>query len=565
MALERLVIRNFAVSRDVTIEPAPGLNVFTGETGAGKSLVVDALAFAFGARRGREVVAHGAERASVAVTLTLDAHRQTIERVVGLSGRSTARIDGGQATLEQLATLAETMVDIHGQSEQLSLLRPGVQLAALDEFADLASMRGELARLIRELRDVRRAIQELDTDARQRERLIDQLRFELEEIDAAALEPGEDERLRADHARLSNAGMLLQDVEAATEGLQGSGLDAAVAAIHDIARRDPSSSLADLAALLESTVDDLARELRRYRDTLEDDPARREAVGERLDLIARLRRKYGDTVEAILAYGREAGARLEALTGTEGSLEELRARETRLVAVAATLAAQISHARRGAASSLVAATLAELEHLAMPGAALAIGFTCSDAEGGLPVALPDYELVDAATNAEGRAAGDAHPRAFTEAGVDRVEFLASFNPGQQPRPLATVASGGEISRFLLALTTVLGAAAPPRIVVLDEVDEGVGGRAGAMVGEALRRLAGRHQVLCVTHLPQVAAYADRHFVVDKQTDGKATWSQVRQVTGEARVHELAAMLGGDTAINQQAARELLDSALTPKP
>ena len=217
-----------------------------------------------------------------------------------------------------------------------------------------------------------------------------------------------------------------------------------------------------------------------------------------------------------------------------------------------------ARARRARAGDLVRAIAAELEHLGMGGATLSVGFACEDDAEGPPASLPDYEIVITSSPLAGE--GEAHPRVFGETGIDRVEFLASFNPGESPRPLSAVASGGETSRFLLALTTVLGNASEARLEVLDEVDEGVGGRAGALVGEALLRLAARHQVLCVTHLPQVAAFGQRHFVVSKTTDAGRTSSAVMVVTGRQRVEELAAMLGGVSAANLAAAEELLRGA-----
>jgi len=554
--LERIAITGFAVARSVSLEPGPALNVFTGETGAGKSLVVDALAFVFGARRGREIIATGSSRATVEATLTLDGRRVNIERSVGLSGRSSVRIDGETATLEQVNRLAERVVDLHGQSEQLAILRPAIQLAVLDQFAGLASHRDRVAALVRELRDVRRTALVLATDVRERERLIEQLRFEVDEIAAAGLTPGEDEALRQEHARLSNASRILEDTSAALSALDSSSLGEAVRAVNDLAARDPSAGeLADLTALLENTAADLSRALRRHRDAVDEDPERLATVNERLDLIARLRRKYGDSVQDILAFAEEAASRLASLSGAEQSLDELRQRESTLLATLATEAEAISRARRASAGDLVRAIAAELEHLGMGGARLAVGFSCEDDPAGPLVALPDYETV--ITEVPPASDAESFPRAFTESGVDRVEFLASFNPGEPPRPLASVSSGGETSRFLLALTTVLGSAAEPRLVVLDEVDEGVGGRAGALVGTALARLAERHQVLCITHLPQVAAFGDRHFVVTKHSDGASTWSDITEVEGESRVNELALMLGGPTASNLAAARDLL--------
>lgn len=557
--LERLSILDFAVARSVVIEPGSGLNVFTGETGAGKSLVVDALAFVSGGRRGREVIASGAERAVVEASFRESENAYVVTRAIGLSGRTAARIDGEPVAVELLQEKTGSTVDIHGQSEQLAILKPAVQLAVLDEFAGISAQREEVGVIVRDLRRVRREARDRATDARERERLIETLRFESDEISAAGLIPGEDTVLREEHARLSTTERRREDVESALAALDDAPIGEAVRAVTDLVARDSEAAeLADMAALVETASTDLARGLRRYREAIDEDPERLAVIQERLDLLARLRRKYGETVDDVIAYGARASERLSALTDIGQSLDALRAKEAALLARLSEGASALSNARRAAASRLIRAIAEELPQLGMTNAGLAIGFSCEDLAEGPPVNQPDYEVVTAVP--EAGLAAEAFPRAFTESGIDRVEFLASFNAGEAPRPLSTVASGGETSRFLLALTTVLGSAAEPRIIVLDEVDEGVGGRAGALVGEALARLARRHQVFCVTHLPQVAAFADQHFVVSKRAEGARTSSDVRRVDGEDRVAELASMLGGVTQANIGAARELLAAA-----
>lgn len=562
--IERLAVADFAVARELSLAPGPGLNVITGETGAGKSLVVDALDFLFGGRHGRDVVAAGAERALVRAEVRAGGERLTVERTVRRSGRTAGRIDGEPAPVERLRELGARVVDIHGQADQLTLLRPPVQLAALDAFAGLEERRASLAARVRELRAARREMEAVSLDSRERERLLDQLRHEAAEIEDAALAPGEDEALRDEQRRLASAGRLLDASAAALDALDEPPLGEAAEALREIGERDPSAAeLAAQGALLEATAADLARSLRAYRETVADDPARLAAIAERLDLIARLRRKYGDSVADILAHGARARRRLEALETAGASLERLRERADRLAETAAADAMSLSLDRREAVARLIAAVAAELARLEMDGASLAAGFACEEAPDGLVAALPDYEAVtpDAPSRANG---GEPCPRAFTESGLDRLELLASFNAGAPPRPLASVASGGEASRFLLALAIVLGAAAEPRLVVLDEVDEGVGGRAGAVVGEALRRLAARHQVLCVTHLPQVAAYGERHFVVEKRDDGDRAVSGVREARDEERLEEIALMLGGATPANRAAAAGLLAAASAPQ-
>ena len=559
--IERLTVSGFAVAREVALAPGPGLNVITGETGAGKSILVDALDFLFGGRRGRGVIAEGARAARVCATLRAGPERLTVERVVRLSGRASGRINGEAASLDRLRELGARVIDIHGQSDQLTLLRPAVQLAVLDAFGDLGGKRLALASRIRELRALRREIESVSLDSRERERQLDQLRFEVDEIAAAGLIPGEDEALRREQRRLASVERLLEASAQALEALDAPAIAEAVSALAEIGDRDPDPDAADLAGqgvTLEQAAADLGRALRAYRETLEDDPARRDALDARLDQIARLRRKYGETVEAILQYEASARERLATIETAGSSLEALHARAASLAASAAEDAASLSRARREAASRLIREVSAELARLEMRGASLAAGFACEDAPDGLALTLPDYEVIAPAADPSG--AGEPGTRAFTESGVDQLELLASFNPGVQPRPLRSVASGGETSRLLLALATVLGAAAEPRLIVLDEVDEGVGGRAGSVVGAALRRLASRHQVLCVTHLPQVAAYGRRHFVVAKTGHESGPWSDIEEVEGEARLRELALMLGGDTPANRAAAEDLLQAA-----
>ena len=557
--IEQLTVTGFAVARDVTLAPGPGLNVITGETGAGKSIIVDALDFLFGGRHGRGVVADGAESASVRADVRAGDEHLHVERTVRLSGRTAGRIDGAAAPADQLRALGARVIDIHGQSEQLTLLRPAVQLAVLDAFGGLQEQRGALSAQIRELRALRRQIEAVGSDSRERERLLDQLRFEIDEIARAGLVPGEDDALRREQRRLASVERLLSASATALEALDAPPIAEAIAALEEIAEGDPDAAeLIAEGVTLEQAAADLARSLRTYRETLEDDPERRDQIEARLDVIARLRRKYGESVAGILAYEESARQRLEAVETAGSSLEALRERATTVAESAAETAATLSLGRREAAVRLIGGVSGELARLDMPRASLAAGFACEDAPDGLAVTLPDYEVVT--PEALPSAGGEAGTRAFTESGVDQMELLASFNPGGPTRPLRSVASGGETSRFLLALTTVLGAAAEPRLVVLDEVDEGVGGRAGSVVGEALRRLAERHQVLCVTHLPQVAAYGARHFVVAKASEGERTWSDIEEVSGDARLREIALMLGGDTPANRAAAEDLLKAA-----
>ncbi|MXY35536.1 MAG: AAA family ATPase, partial [Dehalococcoidia bacterium] len=459
--IEQLTVTGFAVARDVTLAPGPGLNVITGETGAGKSIIVDALDFLFGGRHGRGVVADGAESARVRASVSTGNDVLTVERTVRLSGRTAGRIGDDSAPAERLRELGARVIDIHGQSEQLTLLRPAVQLAVLDAFGGLRDQRDALAARVRDLRALLREIEAIGADSRERERLLDQLRFEVDEIAQAGLVPGEDDALRREQRRLASIERLLAASATALEALDAPAIAEAVAALEEIAESDPdATALAAEGVTLEQAAADLGRSLRAYRETLEDDPERREAIDARLDLIARLRRKYGESVATILQYESSARERLQAMETAGSSLEELRERAAALAASAAEAAASVSLARREAAGRLIAEVAAELARLEMPGASLAAGFACEDAPDGLAVTLPDYEVV--APDAASSGGGEPGRRAFTESGVDQMELLAAFNPGSPPRPHRSLASGGETPRFQHALPTVLGAAAEPR-------------------------------------------------------------------------------------------------------
>ncbi len=556
--IERLEIKNFALARGVALSLAPGLNVFTGEAGAGKSLVVDALAFALGARKGVEVIASGAERTEVRVVL---ADGSCIERVIGRTGRTVLRLDGAPSSVDVVRELTSGRIEIHGQSEQLALLRPAVQLEALDRFAGCLEEAARFSSDARRLRAVRRELAAVRSDDRERERRIGQLRFEVSEIESASLTAGEPEALGAERRRLAATEQLRTWAQAALAALEQFPVGDLVQAVSAITGEDgESEGLAESALLLEANASDLTRSLRHYAEGIEEDPERLRAIEERLDLIFALRRKYGDTVDEILAYGSSAAEELAATEQRSASEQELLATEEGLITSLSSGAAGLSAGRRRFAAALGEAVAAELARLGMEGASFAVGFACTDNAEGLPVALPDYEVVSPGREARS-ASGDAVPRWFGDRGVDQIEFLASFNRGEDLRALATVASGGETSRFLLALTAVFGSTGGRQTIVLDEADEGVGGRSGSLVGEALARLAVQHQVLCVTHLPQVAAHGDRHFVVSKgQTKEGRAESSCREVAGGERIEELAAMLGGRSTATLKAAEELLAHA-----
>ncbi len=583
--LEEIDIRNFAVAEHVRLRFAPGFNAITGETGAGKSLIIDALALLLGGRADPTVVRAGTDAARVEgvfrvapesdealaellaeVGIEPEDGLLIISREVPRQGRSVARVNGRAVVQSALAALGRRLVDIHGQEDQLSILRAAEHLGYLDRFAGLGAERATVAALVAELREVRTAIHRLTEDERERARRQERLAYEVQEIDAARLRPGEEEELRAERQLLASAEELARLSDAAHAALTGgsrsaSAVDAlglAAEALAQLARIDPRmAETAALAEALQSQVYDLARELRAYREGVEYNPRRLERIEERLALIAALKRKYGATVAEVLAYGERARAELDELAMGEERLEQLREREEALRARLAEAAERLSHARRRAACRLAEAVQAEIAALDLAGGRFAVRMERQEDPEGVSVALPLEELV---TPGGEPVAAERARVAFDRSGVDRVEFYVSLNPGEPLRPLAKVASGGETARLMLALKTVLGAADSVPTLVFDEVDVGIGGRSGRVVGEKLAALGRHHQVICITHLPQVAALAERHLAVTKRVDGGRTFTEVRALGGEERRRELAAMLGGLTAAHLAAADEMLAAA-----
>ena len=574
MLLE-LTIRNFAIIDELHLRWEPGLNVLTGETGAGKSIVLDAVGGLLGDRLGAEVVRTGAERAYVEGVFTiapgdaalrqllaehdlLDAEDQLIvSRDIARTGRSVGRVNGRAVSLALLQAIGERLVDVHGQSQHLSLLRGRAQLDLLDHYAGLENLRSDLAAAVAELRQVEREIAELLTEERRWMREVELLRHEVREIDAAALQVGEEERLQTERTRLRSAERLRRLAHQIHQALQGDDerpgavglLEAAALVAADLARLD--STMEDVVAALNdlaANAEEIARRLQRYADDVEEDPERLQAVEERLHLIADLRRKYGDSIADILRYRTEAAARLEQMEHREERVAALQERRDALRATVGTVAGELARRRRAAAERLAREVEAELADLHLRGTSFRVAFATTPSESGVLVDVGD---------------GTPRPLAFETSGVDRIEFLIAPNPGEEPRPLARIASGGELARIALALKTSLGRADTIPTLVFDEVDVGVGGRSGEVVGMKLWTLALDHQVLCVTHLPQVAAFGDAHYVVTKAVErDDRTVTRVRRIADDEVVDELATMMAGRpvTEAARTSARELLARA-----
>ena len=602
MLLE-LSITNFAIIDQLRLRLGEHLNVFTGETGAGKSILVDAVSALVGERVGGDAVRAGTERAVVEGILEVgalltqprangaargsarkaarnetrtEARNEThdagasgslaatlaelgiepqdglliLAREIAGSGRSTARINGRAVPVSALQRVAAALVDIHGQSAHLTLLRPDEHIYLLDRYAGCVSQREEVAALVKQWRGVRRDLDTLLRDDRELERRAELLRFQAEEIATARLRPGEDATLERERRLLGNAERLrelcagVHGALAGEDASDGSGaldqLAAARRALDELVRLDPALS-EQMAALDEALykLEDVAAGVRSYQEEIAADPARLAEVEERLDLLARLRRKYGATIEEIVAYGAEAFAELDQLTHREERAEALQEQEQRLREQIGAVATRLSHIRQRAAADLAAAMERELNDLHMQRAGFRVEFQHTPDDEGAP-AQPDEHAPDHAT------AGATRRYAFGPTGIDHVEFLIAPNQGEPFKPLARIASGGETSRLMLALKSILSAADEVPILIFDEVDAGISGRAGQVVGEKLWRLARRHQVICVTHLPQIAALGDTHFRVLKVLAGARTATHVEPLAGDVRVNELAQMLGGST-------------------
>lgn len=566
--LHELSISNFAIIDQVRLTFAPGMNVFTGETGAGKSIIIDAVSALLGGRlSGETVIRTGAERAIVegifALTpaeagllrpaleeLGLDEGdgELILSRELTRSGRNICRVNGRAVTVAALEQLGQRLVDIHGQGEHLSLLRVREHLGYLDRYAGLGEERARLAETVGELRRVRQALQECLRDERELARRMDLLQFQVAEIESARLDPAEEEQLLQQRLRLANAERLQELANSGYALLNGGEqqrravLDLLGAAVHDLTQLEKlDPAVAPHRQAVEDALyqlEDVARALRVYRDSIEYSPARLEQVEERLSLIQGLKRKYGETVAEVLRFGESARAELEAISHNEERVAELRAQEEALLKQAGEQAAHLSAARRNAAARLERAVEEQLAELKMEGARFIVAIDRTEDPAGPEI--------------------DGKRWALDPTGVDRVEFLIAPNPGEPPKPLAKIASGGEASRLMLALKTVLSQADSVPTLIFDEIDAGISGRVGTLVGRKLWSLARTHQVLCVTHLPQIASLADCHLNVCKKVAGERTVTEVRALDEGERARELANLLGGDsTGASLLNAQELL--------
>jgi len=590
--LSELRITNFAIIDQSALTFSPGFNVLTGETGAGKSIIIDAVDMLLGGKAGQEVIRAQEPQCQVEGVFTLSPmaaaavnpvlEREGLEgdepgllllsRELRRGGRSVARVNGRAVALAVLKEIGDLLVDIHGQTDHLSLMRQREHVHLLDRYAGLLAPRDKLAAEVRRLLAVRKELASLRRDQRELARRLDLLNFQAEEIDSAALEPGEDTALDGERRRLANAEQLIRLTEGArgllSEGddQQASALDLLSEAAGKLARLaaiDPDTQpILDAAEALTDQLNDLARGLDAYAEEVEFNPERLAEVDERLNLIFNLKRKYGDSIEEVLAFGARIQAELDALGNAEVRTSELEAEEERLAQRIGRHGAALSRARREAASHMASEVVAELADLRMERAQFDVDFQWQPQTEGAIVGEGDAPT--------GVTAGRY---SFDSSGLDRVEFLVSANPGEPLKPLVKVASGGETSRLMLALKTVLGRADQTPTLIFDEIDVGIGGRVGSVVGRKLWELtvrngggqsAASHQVLCITHLPQLAGYGDVHLVVRKQMDGQRTRTEVVALNGSEQVAELAAMMGSSSDAGRVSVEEMLAEVATVK-
>jgi DNA repair protein RecN (Recombination protein N) len=558
--LEELHIRGLGVIEESVLELGPGFTAITGETGAGKTMVVTALGLLMGGRADAGAVRTGARATRVQgvvdVTRTPDAAavvdaaggsvedgRVVLARQVSAEGRSRAFAGGAVVPVSVLSRCADALVAVHGQSDQHRLLRPAAQRDALDRFAgsEALELRNRYGEAWTGLRAVAAEIEEVTASLRERAREADLLRFGLGEIEAVSPEPGEDAALAAEESRLAFADTLRaaavgarERLSADTEGLEVLDALGAVASarrlLDGVRDHDPrAAELAERLAELSYLLGDLAADVAAYSSELETDPLRLAAVSERRAALAALTRKYGDSVDEVLAWSSTAATRLMELEDTDSHLERLREQHERGLAEVSRLGSGLSEVRRAAADRLAETITAELAALAMPHARVEV---------------------------------DVRPVEAGPSGLDEIEFRLAANAGADPRALARGASGGELSRVMLALEVALAGTTPVPTFVFDEVDAGIGGAAAVEVGRRLALLARHAQVLVVTHLPQVAAFADRHVVVVKSADGSVTTSGLELLDDQGRLRELSRMLAGfeQSEAARAHAQELLDAA-----
>ena len=547
--LTELTIKNFAIIDRVQIEFGPGLNALTGETGAGKSILVDAIGLILGGKASPEMIRTGAEEASLEAFFDLSAgdaaetlrrfgleknEGLVIRRLVNRSGKSRAYLNGSAVTLGMLEAIAGELVDIYGQHEHQHFLEPKRHIDILDEAGDLLPRRLSYEALHRQWRQAAGELEEMAARQEKRRERLELLVFQSQEIARAGLreprpgEPDEEETLTAERARLVHAEKLFEIAHQGFEALYGDSgsalerLKSTRQRLREGEKIDPS--LSPFRQALETAIlqaEDAASSLRAYRDRVHFDPKRQEEVESRLDEIRKLKRKYGESLEKVIAYKKKLDEERKTLENLDEKIAESQTRADHIYRQALQSARELSQQRKKSARTLEAKVEEELADLGMGKSRFQIRL-----------------------EAESLGAKGAAPPALSESGLDLVEFFLSPNPGEELKPLAKIASGGELSRIMLALKRIFSRDSGVRTLIFDEVDAGIGGAIAEVVGRKLKDIARRHQVFCITHLAQIASFADAHYRVAKKAQGERTVVDVERLREEERVKEIARMLGG---------------------
>ena len=550
--LGTLRIKNLAVVSDLTLELEPGLNILTGETGAGKSIVIGALNLILGQRADRTLIRSGAESCTVEAVFDMttlrapfgrfleengiepaDDGQLLIKRTFTAAGQNRQFVNGSPATLQILEGLGEFLVDIHGPHDHQSLLHSARQLAILDAYGLLEGVREKFAKLVAEHASVAARKAELIVDERTYAQQVDLLRHQVNEITAARLQADEEAALEQEHQRATHAARLIELCQGAAELVGGddallSRAGALGRVLQELQRIDAGA--ANLGAMHEQAIEtlrELQHELSHYADRLELDPARLRELDERITLLQSLKRKYGPNLSDVIAFGEEAKRKLDALESRDAELARLNGELKKIERAVKDAGADLTAKRKKLGPNLGKAVVRQLSEL---------GFKQSH-----------FEVVIKTDNT-----------VWTQTGYDAVEFLFAPNPGEPPRPLRAIASSGEMARVMLGLKTVLAAQDEVPVLVFDEVDANVGGETANVVGEKMAAIAKQRQVLCITHLPQVAAHATRHYVVEKHVEGGRTVSTITELNAKQRVTELARMLGGQSDAARKHAAALLE-------
>ena len=569
--LVELHVENFAIIDRLDLNFGPGLITFTGETGAGKSIIIDAVDLLLGGRAEVSMIRTGADRALVEATFKIPDFNQealqsilkheellddpdyfTVGREIRAGGRSIARLNGRNVNAGLLREIGELLVDVHGQSEHLSLLRVREHLNLLDRYAGDDRYVEDYYQVYIQLENVRRELNDLQIAESEAARRIDVLNYQINEIEAARLESGEEEKIKSERARLANAENLTSIAQRALVNLDEGAPDSPsvtdlmgqiLDAVNELSRIDASQNLVvESLQTTFSTLTELSRELRSYLEGIEFNPDRLNQVEDRLDLISNLKRKYGESISAILDYLEQARIESDKITHAGERIADLQTQESSLLIELGKRGLVLSDERHAAAKKLEREIESELDELNMSEARFRVDFK---------------EKIDP----DGVPASNGRSLAYDASGIEKVEFLIAPNPGEGLKPLVKIASGGETSRLMLALKNVLARADKVPTLIFDEIDQGIGGRVGTVVGHKLWMLSRHHQVLCVTHLPQLAAFGEQHLLVSKQIQDGRTLTHVTTLVESARIAELAHMLGESSDGTKRTAQDMLQAAM----